>query len=396
MIADTLMGLLDFFRKKNKEEAESIAVPFEELEEWIKKRISDNKSREKVFLKQVSDRITNFLSELRRNISVLESIDIKERKVEDRLKFIVEKNLNAYTAYLKKLAKDLEDIARKTPADILGRVNNVFMDFEKKSNASFQKSTLLIGDELQNIRKNFGNFFSDYNDILKKNEKVIEDSNILHVITEKLREMGDVEETKKEIDFSIESMEKQIEDLELENESIIEEIERMKKSREYQEELENRKYIEEQEGIIDKTIKNLKRMLDFKKLANIFHSSKKEMDIIKDHKDNFHEAFHRDDGKKIIYLVERTDLETDRIQDMIDEIRERKRAVAENREELVNAPSEKMLILEERIRKNNLDAEDFSSKITEERKKHDKIHSGINELLGDIKAELIKVNVRLG
>src|SRR5574344_831266 len=103
------MGLFNFFKKKE-EKVEKEENYFSNLDDSIRKRFERSKEKEKVILKIIKEKLSSFLERLSVQIGVLENIDLKDPRSDERLKFIVLENLSNYIKSLGILSKKLKEL----------------------------------------------------------------------------------------------------------------------------------------------------------------------------------------------------------------------------------------------------------------------------------------------
>ena len=76
---------------------------------------------------------------------------------------------------------------------------------------------------------------------------------------------------------------------------------------------------------------NLKGMINFKALSNVFHVSEKEMNLIKRYKEDFQALFEKDDGAEILRLFNEANLNNDLVLAKINQIKEKKEEIKINK-----------------------------------------------------------------
>jgi len=137
------------------------------------------------------------------------------------------------------------------------------------------------------------------------------------------RFISDLEKKKYFLDEKIKSIKEQ-------NKKINEEIEEIKKSKEYSEWLKEKGQIEPLRREVEREIFSLKNMIDFRHLGNTFHVDEKKMHIVKLHKENFPEHFEKDQYSRILALINETSHKNKQeISEKIDQIRKEKEKITE-------------------------------------------------------------------
>jgi len=386
------MGFWDFFRKKSKEEEIEIEeIKLSELQSWMQTKKTEMKKQEKIFLDLIQARISQLIQELEEKISVLKQINVDEKKAEEKIKLIVKENLDNYIYYLEKLIADLRELDNLKEADnFIEKINSLFSDFEKRSKTSYEKATFLIGKELGSVKENIRTFFKNLEKILKENKDQIDQSKIILSTESKIKKFTEVKKTKSEIEKAIDEYNEKIGSLNNNIKIKKEEIEKIRKSEKFLAENRKKEAIVRKKEELEKEIDNLREILNFKALANFFHSFEKEMTIIKAHKENFKQAFQKTKGEEIASLLQEAKLQTPETSNKLKDITEKEREINSIVIEETGIEN-----IETTIKKIKSELEVLNSKQLAEGKKSGKLEVNLNELINSIKQELTKMNVNL-
>ena len=386
------MGFWDFFRKKSKEEEIEIEeIKLSELQSWMQTKKTEMKKQEKIFLDLIQARISQLIQELEEKISVLKQINVDEKKAEEKIKLIVKENLDNYIYYLEKLIADLRELDNLKEADnFIEKINSLFSDFEKRSKTSYEKATFLIGKELGSVKENIRTFFKNLEKILKENKDQIDQSKIILSTESKIKKFTEVKKTKSEIEKAIDEYNEKIGSLNNNIKIKKEEIEKIRKSEKFLAENRKKEAIVRKKEELEKEIDNLREILNFKSLANFFHSFEKEMTIIKAHKENFKQAFQKTKGEEIASLLQEAKLQTPETSNKLKDITEKEREINSIVIEETGIEN-----IETTIKKIKSELEVLNSKQLAEGKKSGKLEVNLNELINSIKQELTKMNVNL-
>jgi len=129
------MGLSALFQRFFRPEQERVA--FRDIAAWI-----ERKEREESVHTLIDDRINRFVKDLDEQLTILEAIDIEDRKADQRAKAITMGNLQKYLTHVKNLKNRLE---KKESFPV---INDLLADFYRRSENNYQRATLLIGKEL--------------------------------------------------------------------------------------------------------------------------------------------------------------------------------------------------------------------------------------------------------
>ncbi len=383
------MGFLDFFLWRNKDKETKIErVSIAELKPWLIVKKKQIEKQEESFLNLIQERIHQLIYELEEEESILKKINVEEKKAEEKIKLVVRENLNNYIDYLEKLISSLKNINKEK--EIIAEINKIFSDFKKKSSTSFGKATFLIGKELASVNESIRNFFKDLENILKENKEAIDFSKIICSVEIKEESLIETEKIIDSIKKLIEDYESRISSLKETIKIKEEKIEDAKSSKIFIEERKKMEEIKKKKEELDNEIHKLKEIIDFKSLSHIFHSNEKKMNIIKDYKENFKEAFQKDYGKGIISLLNEANLKNTIFLEKIEEITKRKKeigAIIINKTGIEDLENEK--------RKTKSEVEILNSKKFIEEKKYERLNRIWNGMINLIKEDLIKINVKV-
>lgn len=386
------MGFFDFLkRKKEKEESEKIKP--EELESWVKKKKGEIEDKEGAFLKLAKNRVFQLVQELEEETRALETIKIGDKKVEEKAKIIVKENLSNYVVYLKKLTENLKSLDAEKPGKVVEKINLFFSDFEKKSSLSFQKATYLIGKELEDVKNSISSFFKEFKGILEENKELIEKSKIVNAAKEEADKYSKIGKIKEQVKENIMNIGKSISSLEDEAKILNKDIEKIKRSREYEEEEEKEGGIEKNKAEMKKEIYQLREMINLRLLADRFHSDEKKMQVIRQYKENFSETFEKDNGAEILALLGEAKINKEEISKKIKSIIEKKNEIENIPVIIVN--KNKIQELEAEKRKMALEIENLNSEKSREEKKIERLEKTRQEIIISVKENLAKMNVEL-
>ena len=300
------MGFFDFLKRKKEKIEENDKVKFEELESWIQGKIKKNWQREEELLSLVKQRISLLVTEFGDELRILKSMDLRNKKAEDKIKFLVNENLNSYIAFLSGLRDNLNDLdkSQKTLESFMARMNFVFYDFNKKSFTSYEKATFLIGDELSKVRESIRVFLNDLNGILENDKSIVQNSKIFNLVLSKLSEVKENETSKAEIEENIRKVEQKLAEAENKAKEIEKNIEKTMNSEEYAQRVRKRAEIELKTKEIKNDMIKLKESFDFKGLAKALYGDEKKMRILKDYELNFYEYLEADNLSNLLSLIE--------------------------------------------------------------------------------------------
>ncbi len=385
------MGFFDFFfrdRKVIEEKIERVALG--QLQERIQAEKNKIKDKEKEVVTLINNRILKLAAELEEEKNALEKVDLKEKRVEEKIKTIVIGNIGAYVFYLNKLIDDLKGITKENLEKITGQIDSAFLNFKQKSSLSFEKATFLVGKEFDAVGRSINSFFRDLKTVLEENQELIETSKIISSVENKAREIGMTRKSQLDVANNIREIDNEIKILEKGSNEIKNQIERIKGSEEYSRKISQKKEIEKKREDLDREISHLREMINLKSLAKHFHEDDKKRRIIEDYRENFKEFFAEDNGKRIIDLFEQA-------RGKSEEITERARKIASKREEIEKTRIEydETQELEAEIGKIKLEIESLKTEGIKEMKRQGKIEETIRAAINSLKEELCKIRLEL-
>ena len=154
------MGLFNFFRKiVKKDRAEKTVkekISFSGIEDWIEEKRKGNKLKEKEILVIIKETIRKFVREFREKIVILESVDVESKKENDSLKGIVNNSRKDYIKSVENFLENLNNLEINEFEEYMKKINKIFLDFNKSSHMNYERTTILIGKEMGNIKKDVG------------------------------------------------------------------------------------------------------------------------------------------------------------------------------------------------------------------------------------------------
>ncbi len=291
------MGFFDFLKRKKIEE--KVEIEQELSLEEIKSKISENKNAiEDNFKKlriEIKPIITETISELKVCLLSLRSINLDKKRESEQLKGIVTENLYFYITHLEELIKNLENLDQTLNFnDYLLQVDYLFDDFSRKSAKRYDKATILIGKEFDEIKQVFKNFSRALNPIIAENVKNQEKIKKLARFIDNLKKISEAEKSEEQIKNIVQKLD--IEKTRIASEIIQkeEEIKNMLSSRSYKNEQEEREKINNKLQELENELEDIQNNIDFKELARVYHTDEKKHQVIKKYTENFRKAIEDD------------------------------------------------------------------------------------------------------
>ena len=333
------MGLFDFLKKvlekkieTSKTEKEKIA--FSEIGNWIERKRKEIEIREKEVLVLIQDRINVFANEFKEKINIAKVVDIESKKVEDKIRFVVDEGRKKYIESAGGFIANLESLEKCRLEKFIEEINKIFLDFDKSSHMSYERATILIGKEMADVKKSLKVFSGDLIKIFGENKEIIDSSNIISYVKLKLNQFDEIKKDFERMEQIMISLDRKITEKEEENKNIIGEIEKIKKSEDYTKNLERLEKIKLFEEELEKELLNLKQLINFKELANFFHIFEEEISIVKAHREDFQTRFRKDNGESIVKLLNEAKLNNEKISEKIRQINNKEKEIAKNKQEI--------------------------------------------------------------
>ncbi len=321
----------------------------------------------------IESKIPIFIKELNEKINILENKGIALKKTDDRVNLIVKENLNYYIIRVRRFIEDINNIEKENLEKFNSRINKIFLDFNEKSQMSYQKITLLIGNEAAAIR-----------------EHINDSSKTISFIESNLENFNNIKNTISKVDERIMFLGGKIKKIEGTDKKILEEVDKIKKSDNHIENLKKQEEIKLIEDELEKEIYKLRELIDFKLLGNIFHISKGKMDIVKAYKEDFQTNFQKNNGVDILKLLNEAKLNTEMILVKIKQINDKKEKIIKNKETINKNETDDLLSKSRDIK---LEIENLNNEKVKELKKYEKFEANKENIINSIKQEIIKLNV---
>jgi len=390
------MGFIDFIKRikkmdiVKKPERESEKVAFNKIEDWVESKRKETEDKEKEIFVLIQEKTDFFISELKEKVDILESVDINSIKAEDKIKSIVDEGREKYIERIKNFSDSLNKLEQNKLGGFIVDIDKLYSAFSRSSHMSYEKTTILIGKEMEDIKKAIIKFSKDLTKIFDENKDVIDSSKIVSFVKLKLKQVIETEEILKEIDESVTSLDKKTTKKKQENKEISEEIEKIKKEKSYIENLKKQEEIKLLEEELEKDIFSLKQLIDFKALANFFHIFEERMSIVKTHKEDFQTNFQKDEGAGILSLLEEAKLNNKTISTKIEQINDKKKEIIRNTGIIKKDETEHLLTKTKEIESEIGILDNEGEKV---KKRSEKLKASKEEMINSIKQELAKINV---
>jgi hypothetical protein len=383
------MGIFDFFKKKKIKSELEEKINFTEINNWIDNKKQEIKKDHKQPKKEINKILLNSVQEFEALVELLKDLDLTEKKAPERAKLIVMQNLYNFIDCLEKLILELKQLDSEKDLDsislenFINKINSAFESFEKKSIMSFQKSTFLIGKELEKVKEIISVFFKSFNKTIKEQKESIEQLKIILIIKEKLQKIANLEKINSENKNVLLEIQEKTNSFEEKIQKLKDQIKKIKETQEYIEQKTSKEEFEKLKTTIVIEFQNLKDLIDFKSLSEIYHSIEEKMSLVKDYRENFKETFEKQTNESFFDLIDIKKIDKEPIKQKISFIEELKQKANE-----LNSNIQKELTegLEKEIQHNS----DKIIELSSESSKQEKLSKKFEENREQIKQEIIE------
>lgn len=291
------------FKEEKVEEKQIKKISFEQLPTKINEKLKEGVEKTERIKKEITEKITNFDKEIFNALGVLEQINIEERKEHEKLKLVVRENLSLYINYLKRFLHNLKKTENLEIEEQIKKIFAQLNEFEKISYLPYEKATILIGKELENVKILIKEFKKGVNKVAEENKTFFEETLTLNQLNSILQELKHNKTYTKELEIMIEDSNNEINKIKEEIKKIERKINEIKSNDEYKKDLEEKEKHARDLNELEKEILALKQKIDFRLLAKYFHYDKKKSQLIRHYSENFKSALENDKELEIISLV---------------------------------------------------------------------------------------------
>jgi len=378
------MGFFDFLKEKEVPRTEKVS--FSDLDKWVFRKKEDSVKREREVINMLKYRISGLVSELEKEISVLEGLDLSEKKVEEKLKLVSKENLGNYILHLRNLIEKLNGLEDKSILEFVKAKDLAFSNFEVASSTSFHKATIIIGKEIEAVKDSLGKFLKEFRETLNENKSFIESLQIISKVEERLLQMGDARKANAELDENVERLEDEVNSLKEEMSELRDKIREFRKSEQYEQKQRKEAELINKRGELEDLMRSFRAMIDFKALAERYHYFEDKMEVIKNYKDNFKEAFKDDLGQGLLELFEEPN--KTKISEAVNKIILKQKEVGS-----FVIPKGKDEDFEEQIEAAKIRILGLEDEIVREKKRESKFSDNLNEVKNLLRKDLEKIGV---
>ena len=386
--------LRNFFRKKKTQEPkpELEEISSTEIKDWLNKKTQNLKEKEKEIFTQITEKINASVQDIDKKIEILETIDIESKKVEERAKTIVRQGLDKYINFVKVFTEELENLEKQNINQFIKQISKTFSNFDKRSFIFYQRANYLVGDELLALKQEINNLSQYFTSLFNKNKKTTQAFEIISSIESKLEQLNEITKTLEDIHLEIKLLDEETTAKQKEKETILNKIEEIKTSKEHIKNIENKEDIESNQRQLENSILKLKSTIDFKKLANTFHSDQRKMEKLRTCREDFKKNFMTNKGEDILSLVNEAKLDNNSISNEIKQINKKLSEISKNKKLLEEDKVSKFLKDIERIK---LELKNMTTEKDKQEKRTIKIKENKELILESITPNLTKLGATL-
>ena len=391
------MGLFDFFLKNKEVESRTTRkLSLGEISYKVEGLFKESDSKVKIIKEEINKNIALMDDDLKAQINVLKSINLEQRKEDERLKKIVMENLGFYISHLDNLIDEFEKTKSLEVKEGILKIQFILDDFSKKSHKSYEKATILIGEEVEQTKEIIKNFNKGFVKIAGENESVFIKIGHIQEFKELNSKIEDLRGIKEGINRQIKSLRELKIKQEKQKSFFEEDYSKFKQSEEFKELFMQEQRLNGELSKLNNEIMGIKEKINIRFLLKYYHGDNKCSELLKNYRENFIEALGNDETLEIARLVEK--VLAINIQKELLDLRERDM----NLRIRDNLPAQaKLNIFEDRIKNADLEISGLKEKESAEIKKLERankkeaffINGKINkakEIIGDI--EIVNAN----
>jgi hypothetical protein len=389
------MGFFDFLKRKDKVQKSDEGkekVSLLEILPWIEKKENEVEMKNRQIFILLNDKRRAIIDSLTEKINALENVDVDSKKADDKIKLVVKENLANYVYYARDFLKKLLNLEMGGVEKFVSNVDNLLLELDKRSNVSYQKANVLIGKEITSVKEELKNFSNFLIDVLNENKDHIDYSRTINTIKLQFHQLRKSEENIHRIDIEIRRIDNRIKETKENQQELQIAVDRVKETREYEENAEKRERIQVARMELEAKISKLREAVNFKALNNVFHVNEKRMRIVNDFKENFSSEFRKDNGETLLMLLEEANLNEKTILNKINEIRTLEREIIRERE---NLRGDGVQGLVEGITQMNSEIDSLVNEKIAEKKRQEKLSENNVRIIDEIKGQMNKLDVLL-
>jgi hypothetical protein len=381
--------LKNILKKDFVKEVKEELLDFNDIRTWIKNKELELKDKEQKVLDSIHVKINLLNTTSNEKLIILNDFNFEATKSDDRVRSIVKDSLMTYIASVKRLIKSVNDLPYKDLEDYAFKMEKLFTDFFKKSQMSYQKSTFLVGKEILAVKNVLIKFYKQQKNIFESDEKIILITHALSVIQLKLDLIEENKKSCKELSDKTKALNKKIKEEKNKSKTLSKDLEQLKTSKKYSDNIEKEKNVESGKSYLKMEYLNLKRLVNFKALANEFHSSTKHMLVVKSFKNHFITAI-KQDSTSLIKLLDEAKLSSDLISSKILKLSKYEKDLLKKEASIKHGFVSDIL---NDIKKSDAKVDSLNDEKSKEQTILEKLSASKESLIEHIKEELLSIDV---
>ncbi len=374
--------------QKAEKPSSAASISLDELPAKVESLVKEAETRNKKLKLEIGEQISSFSREMKNSVEIVKNVDLSKRKEYERVKIIVQDNLNLYIEQIKKLLSDLEKIDEKEPAGCFSRIFASLNEFSRVSHMPYEKATYLVGKEMASVRSLARHFGQNISALAEQNKAFFEETKQIKKLSDLCNELKESKRLEDSMKGDILEFNKKIEAIENEIKKLSDEILNIKNSADYLKEAEEKQeYLKKQEDL-EKELQAIKQKIDFKALAKVFHNDKKKAQLIRDYSRNFKDALMTDETLKIVEMA------NDSQNLNLPQLKELKASIQSD-SLYVSKTENKILEIEDKIKSLEIEKAGAKAGIEEKNKKLARIAKKKSEIVSELKGALAPMNLSL-
>lgn len=279
-----IMGILDriksmFASKKDEEAKEDTPeeVNLTDVDSFLDKKNDEIEkllnTKKDVFLKE----ILLSLEKLEEDTQKLDSVDLGKIRSDERLIRVTKQGREDYIVSLKSFMNNLRGLVGGDEKYEIGKITEKLDEFSKNSFSSYNKTTVLIGKEMEKIKDDVIRIRKSEDFFMKSNAGVIEKKKKIEDLIRRSDEKKENEKLKEDLSKQMEEIKGDREKVELELKSVIEKISEIERSDEYQEREKLSLEKEKKEVSLKEVESTVKSLFERRILEKYVHLNKEDI-----------------------------------------------------------------------------------------------------------------------
>lgn len=378
--------LKGFLSEEKKEEVKKLNL--DALPEFIQAESTKLENKQEEIKKAIKEKIESYIQKLKEQIVIIKNVDLSKRKEEQKIKLIVQENVKGYLVYLEKFIRELENIKASDLMGYIIKINSVINNFSKLSRNSFEKATILVGEELSSTREMIKSLSQEISKIISESPEL----NRIQKISEikcSLEIIESLEKISKNISESIENKNLDKIDNEEISSKANEEISSLKKSPEYRELEKLNQGRQKNLEKLKQEAYDIKEKIDLKLLMNLFHSDEIKKKLIESYQDNFLKALEEDTNLSLAEMIKTAKPE---LNINIEEFRNRKKDLDKKIKSKIEQELEGR---EKEISKLGEQINNIVKQIKEHEKKISRLKEKKQEITNNLKSQAMSIGIKV-